>query len=306
MQFIFGQTRVLRDLEAKAAVLARSRGPILIVGETGTGKERLAAYLHQLRGSRGKLLKVMCDASGLAAAGMRAPVHAATNWRLLYEGGEDTVLLKRVHRLPLAAQEDLLLAMEQRAEDAPLAIATAAEPLERVAARGAFAAELLYRLSAYSITLPPLRERTADLPELWRELVAEVAAETGLPAPGISPEEMAELGAYRWPGNLRELENVARAFVLAPDGAKLAAAMRERSPGDGVLRANSSRVATLKEQVREASRRVESEIIMRTLEENRWNRRRTAQTLNISYRSLLYKMKNCKIQGQPTGAAGCS
>ena len=96
---------------------------------------------------------------------------------------------------------------------------------------------------------------------------------------------------YSWPGNLRELQNVARSYLLAPGGAALE---REIHGRRDLLRHRSP--AALKDQVKQATKRVEGEIILRALEQHRWNRRRTAEALQISYRSLMYKMKNCNIR----------
>ena len=113
----------------------------------------------------------------------------------------------------------------------------------------------------------------------------------GAPAPAPDTRALDILMEYSWPGNLRELQNVARGYLLAPGGAALE---REIHGRRDLLKHRSP--LTLKDQVKQATKRVEGEIILRALEQHRWNRRRTAEALQISYRSLMYKMKNCNIR----------
>jgi DNA-binding NtrC family response regulator len=144
--------------------------------------------------------------------------------------------------------------------------------------------------------VPPLRERSRDIPELFVRMMEEMmdGGERTVPAPSSALMEV--LRGYSWPGNLRELRNTVRSYLLAPDADGLMAEIRSRSAAQMTIRSDETQLA-LKEQVRRASRRLEAEIILRSLERYRWNRRRTARSLKISYRSLLYKMKECNIRG---------
>ena len=291
MSFFFGPTPQMAALEAKVRLIARARGPVLIEGETGTGKERLAVFLHTLRGARGRLAILACDSSGFGSPARPGLGFAGRN--------EHTLLLKRIHRLPLERQERILALIDEGGQCGPFVICTASEDLERLVEAGMFAPELFYRIAAYRITVPPLRDRRQDIPDLFLSMLAEVRQECGLTARAPGGRAFDALVAHSWPGNLRELQNVVRAYVLTPDAAALEREIERRQRAS--LRVNGALVP-LKEQVREAYKKIDAEIILRTLERNRWNRRRTAQSLSISYRSLLYKMKYCNIRAA-AGAA---
>jgi len=293
MNFFFGHTETMRELQAKAEPIARSYAPILIEGETGAGKERLAQHLHELRSAGGRLVKFLCDSSPTAVLGGFASNEEAAG--RLQEASQDTLLLKRVHRLPVSVQERILLFLDEIKGPFPFLISTASDSLERLAASGQFLPELLYRVSAYRICIPPLRERRQDIPHLFRLMLSEVQLQVGVMAALPNSRAFDALTGYSWPGNLRELQNVARGYLLAPDSDSLQAEIERRQHTIPRNPANGT-AAALKDQVKQASKRVESEIILRTLEQHRWNRRRTAEALRISYRSLMYKMKNCNIR----------
>jgi two-component system response regulator PilR (NtrC family) len=190
-------------------------------------------------------------------------------------------------------QERILQLLDSLQGPIPFLISTASDSLERLSAGGHFLPELFHRLSAYRISIPPLRERIGDIPDLFQAMVVEAAAEMAARAPEVDSRAARVLLDYSWPGNLRELHNVARVYLLLPDAGELEREIERRR---GAAAGQAAPVA-LKHQVREASKRVEGEIILRTLEHHRWNRRRTAEALRISYRSLLYKMKSCEIRG---------
>lgn len=294
MDYFFGSSAGMRDLESRAEGIARSSVPVLIEGETGAGKERLANYLHDLRGAGGCLVKLAEDSPLLTAVAPDSLANGSFTLEQVDCKVGDTLLLKRAHRLPTPSQERLLHALE-RFGTFPLLISTAAEPLERLVDAGRFIPELFYRLSAFRISLPPLRERRQDIPELFRRLLGEMSSMAGVSAPIPDSGTVESLTEHAWPGNVRELQNVARAWLVNPDpGAiqvQLARRKRKIPPG-GAL----GQPVALKQRVREASKRLEGEIILQSLAQNRWNRRRTAESLNISYRSLLYKMKDCDIR----------
>jgi len=294
MDFWFGHTERMRGLQSKAAPIARSYAPILIEGETGTGKERLAQHLHELRAAGGRLVKFLCDSSPSVVFGGSAETEEAVKG--LHEASRDTLLLKRIHRLPVSAQERILLWFDESKRPLPFLISTTSDAVERLASSEQFIPELLYRISAHRISLPPLRERRQDIPHVFESMLAEIGQQMGVRAPMPDLQALEALGDYSWPGNLRELQNVVREFLLAPDSRALEAEMERRRQTTSRNRPSGS--PALKEQVRQASKRVEGEIILRALEQHRWNRRRAAEALRISYRSLMYKMKSCDIRNE--------
>jgi two-component system response regulator AtoC len=287
MEFWFGHTDRMRDLQSKAALIAQSYVPILIEGETGTGKERLAQHFHELRGAGGRVVRVLCDSTPGAVLGA-----SGSGENGLWEAS-DTFLLKRIHRLPVSAQERVLLWFDETKGSFPFLISTTSDTVERLGLSDRFIPELLYRISAYRISLPPLRERRQDIPHLFCSMLGEAGQQMGIRASMPDTRAVEGLMEYSWPGNLRELQNVAREFLLMPDSRALEREMeRRRHTVAGCRPVNPA----LKEQVRGATKRVEGEIILRALEQHCWNRRRTAEALRISYRSLMYKMKNCEIR----------
>lgn len=293
MDFWFGHTEKMRELQSKMTPIAGSYMPILIEGETGTGKERLAQHLHELRAAGGRLVKFLCDSSSSMLFGGSAETEDAIEG--FEEASRDTLLLKRVHRLPLSAQERVLLWFDESKRPFPFLISTTSDAVERLVAAEQFIPELLYRISAYRISLPPLRERLQDIPLMFRLMLVEIGQQMGASVAMPDSRVLDSLMDYSWPGNLRELQNVAREYLFTPDSGALEAEMERRQTISGNRRSGSP---ALKEQVKQVSKRAEGEIILRALEHHRWNRRRTAEALRISYRSLMYKMKNCDIRNE--------
>jgi two-component system, NtrC family, response regulator AtoC len=156
---------------------------------------------------------------------------------------------------------------------------------------GRFRSELYYRINGVCLRLPPLRDRREDIPLLVEFFLTKYAAQLGRPRPCLSPRTLQILGEHSWPGNIRELENVVKKIVALGDEqlatAELGAAAGETRKTDAAVRHNHS----LKAAARAASREAERELIMKALARTRWNRKRAAQELQISYKSLLYKLK---------------
>jgi DNA-binding NtrC family response regulator len=234
---ILGRDPALRAVLARAALVAPTRTPVLVTGETGTGKELLARALHRLGPEpAGPLVTVNCGALSrelceselfghergafTGAAGRRA------GWFEEASGG--TLVLDEIGELPLDLQPKLLRALEsgriRRVGGAGEVgvrvrlVAMTLRDLRREARRGGFRLDLYHRLAGFELTLPPLRRRPLDVPLLARHFLAEAAHELG--PRSLSPAALERLAAHDWPGNVRELRNVIRrAAILAPDGA---------------------------------------------------------------------------------------
>jgi two-component system response regulator AtoC len=149
--------------------------------------------------------------------------------------------------------------------------------------------DLYYRISGVCLRLPPLRQRREDIPLLVEHFLAKYARDFRRPVPRLSAEAQRLFRDYSWPGNVRELENAAKAVVALGDediamGGLRALLSRTDASGNGTQ-------VSLKQVARAASRLAERELILRVLTRTRWNRRRAAQELQISYKALLYKMK---------------
>ena len=155
--------------------------------------------------------------------------------------------------------------------------------------------DLYYRISGVCLRLPPLRQRRQDIPVLTDHFLRKWARDFRRPVPELSAETLQLFQDYSWPGNLRELEDAAKALVALGDEnvamGGLRALLRGSQPG-----ANGNGIS-LKEAARAASREAEKDLILKVLTRTRWNRRRAAKELQISYKALLYKLKQIGYEG---------
>jgi two-component system response regulator AtoC len=180
-------------------------------------------------------------------------------------------------------------------------ISTTSRNLDEELRTGRFRSELYYRINGVCLRLPPLRERKDDIPLLVESMLSKHAAQLGRARPALSPRTLRMFLDYPWPGNVRELENVVKEIVALGDE-RLAIAELGSVPREAAIALEQPQVRghSLKAAARAASREAEREMILKALERTRWNRKRAAQELQISYKSLLYKLK--QIGMQDTGA----
>jgi DNA-binding NtrC family response regulator len=240
--------QAMRALLETVARVAASRVPVVLHGETGTGKEVLARLIHD-GGPRCKkrMVRVNCGAipaslveSTLFGHEKGAFTGAVAQQKGVFEEADGgTVFLDELGELPLGAQTALLRVLEtgsfarvgstrEIAVDVRLVTATHRD-LEEMIAQGTFRADLYYRLSTVTLEIPPLRERGDEIEPLVRRFLRQASEAAGQPAPRIDDEAMALLGSYRWPGNVRELRNaIERAVVVARDGVIRAADLPAR------------------------------------------------------------------------------
>ncbi len=160
--------------------------------------------------------------------------------------------------------------------------------LESKVRGGSFREDLYYRLSGVCLRIPPLRQRKEDVSQLMAALLKRYSEAFQRPIPTLSPRTQKLLQEYSWPGNLTELAAVARAIVAVGDEAVAMDGLRAILTRSG---AHPNEKTSLKEAARAASREAERELILKVLTRTRWNRRRAAQELQISYKALLYKLK---------------
>ncbi|PCC70570.1 DNA-binding transcriptional response regulator, NtrC family, contains REC, AAA-type ATPase, and a Fis-type DNA-binding domains [Nannocystis exedens] len=228
---------VLRRIDA----VAPFDTTVLLAGESGTGKELLAQRLHRLsaRGHR-PMVAINCGALPAnlvesALFGHEAGAFTGATRRHLgvFERADrGTLFLDEVGELPLEVQVKLLRALqsqefervggEERVRVDVRVIAATHRELEPMVAAGAFRRDLFFRLCVFPIRVPPLRERTGELPALTAALVADIAARLKLPAPPVPPAALVRLARHDWPGNVRELANVLEAAIILGRGATLA------------------------------------------------------------------------------------
>jgi DNA-binding NtrC family response regulator len=232
---IVGRSRVIQDVIAKAERVAETKSTVLIMGETGTGKELLARAIHDRSAQRNMpLIKVNCAAipdtlleSELFGHVRGAFTGAATNKKgkfALADGG--TIFLDEIGTMSPSLQAKLLRVLQER-EFEPLGaertqrvdvrvIAATNRDIKRLVEDGRFLEDLFYRLNVIPLVLPPLRERREDIPVLVEHFLRKHAHRSGRKIEEIREEALARLNAYDWPGNVRELENtIERAVVLS-------------------------------------------------------------------------------------------
>jgi len=237
---IVGQSPAMRHLKRDMAAAAAQPLTVLIVGETGTGKELVATGLHKASGRPGRLVRFNCGAipQGLAESTLFGHERGAFTGALARQVGvfeqarDGTLFLDEIDSLPLALQPQLLRVLEsgritrvggqQEIEVNARVLAATNADLERQVADGRFRQDLYYRLAVYRLRVPPLRERPEDIPALALELVAQAARRSERPCPGLTAAALDWLRAAPWPGNVRQLRNcLERALVHSPTGALL-------------------------------------------------------------------------------------
>jgi two-component system, NtrC family, response regulator AtoC len=269
----------MRTVEAVIRELSQNDVPVLVVAEHGSGKAAAAARIHVLSSRASELFQVY---QGREASEEILAAH---------DGQGGTVYLQEVGDLSAAAQRELvrqigLTGAEQRR--VPRFICGTSRELEPEVKAGKFREDLYYGISGVCLRLPPLRQRKEDIPVLRDWFLSAAARDFCRTVPVLSPETQNFFLEYNWPGNIRELKDAARAIVALGDETLAMGGLR--SLLRRVDRVGGEKIS-LKDAARAASREAEREIILQVLTRTRWNRRRAAQELQISYKALLYKLK---------------
>jgi two-component system response regulator AtoC len=291
---------------------AEYKATVLLQGESGTGKEVLARAIHLQSPRRSEaFVAVNCGAIPEALLESELFGHAKGAFTgadrarrgLFVEADAGTLFLDEVGELPLALQVKLLRVLQEE-EVRPLGesksrsidvrvIAATARDLEAEVAAGRFREDLFYRLNVLRVAVPPLRERSQDVPLLVDHFLAQFRSALGKPVRGIAEDAMQRLVAYRWPGNVRELENVIERAAILASGDQLT--LRELPSNvahpEPVAPAEAGELS-----LRQARRVAEVEVIRRALRATRGNRTHAARLLGVSHRALLYKLKEYAIR----------
>jgi two-component system, NtrC family, response regulator AtoC len=309
-EVLLGNSPAIHRIAAQLQKAALTEVPVLITGESGTGKELAARLLHDLSArSTHNFLKVSCPAIPNQLFESEFFGHetgAFTGAKESRAGkceqaNKGTLFLDEIGELDLALQPKLLHALQdfrvvrlgavrERPIDIRLICATNRD-LEIEVAKGRFRIDLFYRINVLRIQMPALRERASDVPFLMNHFIRVYSERFGGSPTPLSDSFMRLLESYHWPGNVRELENMAKRYVVLGGEEHIFSAMRR--PGE--IRPSGLDVidltTPLRVQTKRAVQHLERKIILGVLEAHKWNRRKTARSLDISYRTLLYKIK---------------
>jgi two-component system response regulator PilR (NtrC family) len=306
---LLGESLPMHSLRKHINKLARSQAPVYISGESGSGKELVARLIHE-QGPRASRPFVPVNCGAIPSELMESEFfgHRKGSFSgaiedkpgLFQAANGGTLFLDEVADLPLAMQVKLLRAIQEKAirsigeqqeivVDVRILCATHKDLDAEVAAER-FRQDLYYRLNVIELRVPPLRERRDDIECLAGNVLKRLAADTGLPAAKLHPQALDALRSYRFPGNVRELENILeRAHTLCENqqieasDLRLAETSSTAEPGEP----NLAHIDNLENYLEN----VERKLILQALEETRWNRTAAAQRLNLSFRSMRYRLK---------------
>jgi two-component system, NtrC family, response regulator AtoC len=306
-QFLYGLA--LRVFERAVVDLAPTNIPILLDGESGVGKETLALEIHRLsRHYDKRFLKYNCAKMTPESLPGELGIEAGDR----SDGSDEdgcTVFLDEIGNLGLSAQDRLLQilrdteVLESGSIFRARLISSTTCDLEEEMRAGRFRRELYYRISGIYLRLPSLRERKEDIPALLDFFLHRYGLLFGRDVPSIDGVVLKSALEHSWPGNVRELENFARAIVVLGEPSMALSHLgvtRSVAKGDSGFNGaatSQNHGCSLKQTAREASRKAEREVILKALERTHWNRKRTALELQISYKALLYKLKQMNLDG---------
>lgn len=318
----------IEAIESRLHQIGWSGAPVLIQGETGSGKEVLARRLHALSARANKaFLKLNCAALpselveselfGYERGAFTGAVDKKAGIFELADGG--TILLDEIGDMDIRLQAKLLQVLQDQEfrriggkETIKVNVrimAATHRDLETAIHERAFREDLYYRLNVIVLQVPPLRERVEDIASLAEFLIRKHTPQNSQ-TPAINAKLRDAMRAYQWPGNVRELENYMRKLVIFsdPDGmARDLQSRMDRKPPATVRSATRQIVSIEKaddvpilEQVTKVKRQAETDAILAALDSTRWNRKHAATLLKIDYKSLLYKMKKLGIDEIPS------
>lgn len=274
----------MRAVEMVIHELAQSDVPVLLMGEIGVGKRTLARRIHEnSRESMEKFQISKCEElTSQHFQELGAPGHSTAG----------TIFLSEIADLDASCQAKLLKSLSSFGKNGVTKsrlICSSSRDLETEVREGRVREDLYYRISGVCLRLPPLRQRKEDIPELTNFFLAKYAADFDCPIPIVSAQTQCLFNEYAWPGNIPELADAVRALVALGNESLAMRGLRAMlTKSDPAL---EGAAVSLKSVARAASREAEKELILKALTRTRWNRRRAAQDLQISYKALLYKLK---------------
>jgi two-component system, NtrC family, response regulator AtoC len=319
---------VMQRVRAQAELLAQADVPVLILGEGGSGKDTVARFIHKLSVRSGfKFLKVNCAAMPgdlLEAELFGGPRNSSagagrTNPGKFEVGEKSTIFLDEIAEMPLGLQSKLLQLLQNNELRRPgseevtpahvRVLAASSANIDQALAANKLREDLYYRLSAFTVHVPPLRQRKDEMEILLRCAMHKLAKHYGLPSREFSPGVLAACQRYAWPGNLGELETFVKRYLVAGDAeltpgeidldSKNVGRDSSRGAGAGKLPGvhlggggkASPGPESLKSLIQNIKWEAERNAIGAALEKTGWNRKAAARLLRVSYRTLLYKIE---------------
>jgi two-component system, NtrC family, response regulator AtoC len=316
-EFFVAASPAMRKLRSQAALVANVDIPVLMLGESGTGKEVMSRLIHKLspRAHR-TFLKVNCAAVpgdlleselfGYEAGAFTGATHAKPG--KFEQCNKGTILLDEIGEMPPLLQAKLLHVLQDQQfsrlgsrsvikVDVRILAATNINIPEAIANKR-LREDLYYRLNAFTLQVPPLRERKEEIPILLKQFMSRMSERYARPPLPLSQNLMQACLNYSWPGNLRELSNFVKRYLVLGDENLAIQELRPKSDGTGApfdVAQNAEPLAGLKSVARSAKDEAEAEAIRHALDETNWNRKQAAVLLKISYKALLYKIRQYGI-----------
>jgi two-component system response regulator AtoC len=316
---VFGRSDAMQALRSRLDRVASANVPVLIHGESGTGKDIIARMIHGLSPWKtGPFVKVNCPAipgtlleSELFGYEKGAFTGAyGTKPGRVELAHRGTLFLDEISELDLALQSKLLQllqdgqfcrigAQEDKKVEVRVVCATN-RVLEDEIENGTFRQDLFYRINVVNLAMPPLRERRADIEDLVVYFLEHYNRKYNCRAKALSNELMAVLQKYHWPGNIRELENLVKRYVILGSEEVISGDLVARQQDYFNPEINLDGPISLKKLTRQATRELERKVILKVLQANHWNRKQAARALSISYRALLYKIRDAGLPSNRT------
>jgi len=311
---IFGHSEVMQSVRSRLGKVAAANVPVLITGESGTGKDIIARLIHSLSPWRvGPYVKVNCPAIpgtlleselfGYEKGAFTGAVGSKPGRVEMAHRG--TLFLDEISELDPSLQSKLLQllqdgqfcrigAQEDKKVEVRVVCATNRQ-LEAEIESGTFRQDLYYRINVVNIRMPALRERRGDIEDLCGYFLEYYNRKFNCRARPLSNEVLAVLQKYHWPGNIRELENLIKRYVILGHEEVITNDLVAREPDFFNQEINLDGPISLKKMTRQCVRELERKVILKVLQQHHWNRKQAARTLGISYRALLYKIRDAGL-----------
>jgi two-component system, NtrC family, response regulator AtoC len=311
---VFGQSEVMQALRSRLDKVASANVPVLIHGESGTGKDIIARLVHARSPWRsGPFVKVNCPAipGTLLESELFGYERGAFTGAYGSKPGRvemahrGTLFLDEISELDMSLQSKLLQLLQdgqfcrigaQADKKVEVRVVCATNrKLEEEIEAGNFRQDLYYRINVVNLYMPPLRERRSDIDGLVHYFLEYYNRKYNCKARPLSSELMEVLQKYHWPGNIRELENLVKRYVILGSEEVISSDLQPRENDFITSDINLDGPISLKKLTRQATRALERKIILKVLHNHHWNRKQAAKTLNISYRALLYKIRDAGL-----------